>query len=172
MLLSHPFWNTLILYTLPLINNLHRWTITCFEMYHMSTFQAALNTFAVSLVSWTVWHVRCLHIVHVIYFEFLVSVTHAPVLSSSTTTLAIFAHSLIPWPSHSGLFDGFRTLMGSMGLSVVVPFQTLQSRIGTFLSFVRLTDLRENPSACSWEALVSVGWRPKSPSTAGEFWIS
>ena len=78
-------------------------------MYQMSFCQPITSTFAVSPVSWTLWHVWLLHIVHVIYFEFLVGVTHAPVLSSSTTTLAIFAHSLIPWPPHSGLFHRFRT---------------------------------------------------------------
>ena len=69
------------------------------------------------------------------------------------------------------IFTDSGLIMGSMGLSQWWV-STLQLRIGTFLSFVRLTDLRENPSACSWEALVSVGWPPKSPSTAGEFWIS
>ena len=142
------------------------------EMYHMSSCQATLSTFTVSHISWTVCCACTLCTLEdVIYFEFLVGVTHAPVLSSSTTTLAIFAHSLIPWPPHSGLFHRFRT-HHRISVGGGRAFSTLQLKIGTFLSFVRLTDLRENPSACSWEALVSVGWPPKSPSTAGEFWIS
>ena len=63
---------------------------------------------------------RCLHIVHTehivhIWARYLLWISrrrHACtwlVLSSSTTTLAIFAHSLIPWPPHSGLFHRFRT---------------------------------------------------------------
>ena len=62
-------------------------------------------------ISYTVWHV---HIVH-IWARYLLWISrrrHACtwlVLSSSTTTLAIFAHSLIPWPPHSGLFHRFRT---------------------------------------------------------------
>ena len=80
------------------------------EMYHMSSCQATLSTFTVSHISWTVCCACTLCTLEdVIYFEFLVGVTHAPVLSSSTTTLAIFAHSLIPWPPHSGLFHRFRT---------------------------------------------------------------
>ena len=77
------------------------WTITGFtvgaEKYTKCLFVKPLHLQYLRLVEHCGMCDSYIHIVHVIYFEFLVSVTHAPVLSSSTTTLAIFAHSLIPW---------------------------------------------------------------------------
>ena len=117
-------------------------------MYQMSFCQPITSTFAVSPVSWTLWHVWLLHIVHVIYFEFLVSVTHAPVLSSSPTTLAIFAHSLIPWHCIPAFFSS-----ESQHLVSVVPFQCDCRDIPEFRAIDR--SRFSNPSACSWEPTVS-----------------
>ena len=88
----------------------------------MSFCQPITSTFAVLLrLVEHLWHVWLLHIVHVIYFEFLVSVTHAPVLSSSPTTLAIFAHSLIPWHCIPAFFIGITALSQCCALSMRLP---------------------------------------------------
>ena len=143
-----PYFSILF-FTLPLIN------ITQLEHYlprHVSHVYLSSHTEHICSISGLLNSMACLrHIVHIIYFEFLVGVTHAPVLSSSRHHFGNICPLFDPVTT---AFRPFRRIQDSSwdpwwDSVVGCALSTLQLRIGTFLGFVRLTDLRENPSACS-----------------------